>query len=62
MRAREHDTDGEEWLRQMALPEEYLLAHYPLAAGGYWRRFESENVIDLVWIRRQRVKQQATAK
>jgi hypothetical protein len=43
----------------MALPEEYLIAHYPMAVGGHYRRFVSENVIDLVRIRRQRVKQRA---
>jgi hypothetical protein len=53
------EEDSEEWLRQMALPEEYLIAHCPMAVGGCYRRFESENVLDLVRIRRQREKRQA---
>jgi hypothetical protein len=52
-RAYEGEGSGEEWFRQMTLPEEYLLAHYPTAAGGYCRRFESPNVIDLVLVRRR---------
>jgi hypothetical protein len=47
-------ADPDDWVRQFALPEEYLLRHHPKVAGGYHRRFESANVIDLVRIRRQR--------
>jgi hypothetical protein len=54
------DDDDEGWLRRMALPEEYLIAHYPMARGSFWRWFESSNVIDLVRIRRQRAKQAAS--
>jgi hypothetical protein len=52
------DEGGEtDWLRQLVLPEEFLVRHYPSACGGSYRRFECENVIDLVRIRRQRSKQ-----
>jgi hypothetical protein len=51
------NDDGEDWVRQFALPEEYLLRHYPTACGSPYRRFESPNVIDLVRIRRQRAKE-----
>ena len=50
----------EEWVRQLALPEEYLLRHYPPACGSPYRRFDSPNVIDLVRIRRQRARAQAS--
>ncbi len=52
------DDDG--WLRQFVLPEEYLIAHYPMARGSSFRWFQSDNVIDLVRIRRQRAKQQSS--
>jgi hypothetical protein len=52
------DDDG--WLRRLALPEEYVITHYPMARGSFWRWFESPNVIDLVRIRHQRAKQQIT--
>jgi hypothetical protein len=52
--------DNEGWLRRLSLPEEYVIAHYPMARGGFWRWFESSNVIDLVRIRRQRAKQAAS--
>lgn len=51
------DDDDDGWLRRLALPEEYVIAHYPMARGSYWRWFESENVIDLLRIRRERVQQ-----
>jgi hypothetical protein len=56
------DDDGDVWLRRIALPEEYLIRHHPTACGGYRRWFESENVIDLVRIRRNRAKQQTALK
>jgi hypothetical protein len=49
-----HDDDDDAWLRRLALSEEYLARHHPSACGGYWRWFQSENVVDLVRIRRQR--------
>jgi hypothetical protein len=49
------------WLRQLVVPEEYLAQQYPSACGGFYRRFESENVVDLVRIRRRRSKQQGRA-
>jgi hypothetical protein len=52
---------GDDWLREYILPEEFLLVHYPSAAGSYHRRFESPNVVDLVRVRRERAKQQAGA-
>jgi hypothetical protein len=54
------DDDDESWLRRLALPEEYVIAHYPMARGSSWRWFESSNVIDLVRIRRERAKQAAS--
>jgi hypothetical protein len=54
------DDDDENWLRRLALPEEYVIAHYPMARGSSWRWFESSNVIDLVRIRRERAKQAAS--
>jgi hypothetical protein len=53
------DDDDEGWLRRLALPEEYVIAHYPMARGSLWRWFQSENVVDLVRIRHERAKQQA---
>jgi hypothetical protein len=53
--------DDEEWIRQLVRSEEYLLQHHPRFAGGYYRRFESPNVIDLVRIRRQRARAQLKA-
>jgi hypothetical protein len=50
----EQAREDESWLRQFALPEEYLLRHYPSACGGFYRWFESENVVDLVRILRRR--------
>jgi hypothetical protein len=52
------DDEDERWLRKLTLPEEYIIHYHPSARGGYYRWFESENVIDLVRIRRQRAKQQ----
>lgn len=54
--------EGEAWLRQFILSEEYVIAHYPSARGGYYRRFESPNIIDLVRVRRERAKRQAAQK
>jgi hypothetical protein len=54
------DDDDEGWLRRLALPEEYVIAHYPMARGSLWRWFESSNVIDFVRVRRQRAKQAAS--
>jgi hypothetical protein len=51
------DTDDEGWLRRLALPEEYLIVHYPMARGSLWRWFQSDNVIDLVRIRYEQAKQ-----
>jgi hypothetical protein len=51
--------EGEDWVRQYILPEEYLIAHYPSATGSYYRRFESPNIVDLLRIRRERAKQTA---
>ena len=53
------DNDDEGWLRRLALPEEYVIAHYPMARGSLWRWFQSDNVIDLVRIRYERAKQHA---
>jgi hypothetical protein len=53
--------DDNVWVRRLALPEEYVIAHYPMARGSYWRWFESANIIDLMpIIRRRCVKQQPT--
>jgi hypothetical protein len=49
-------NEGEDWVRQFTLSEEYLLRHHHQSAGGPYRRFESPNVIDLVRIRRQRAR------
>jgi hypothetical protein len=46
---------------RLALPEKYLIHHHPSARSGYWRLFQSENVVDLVRIRSQRAKQQGPA-
>jgi hypothetical protein len=51
------DDDDDGWLRRLALSEEDVIAHYPMARGSYWRWFRSENVIDLVRVRRNRAKQ-----
>jgi hypothetical protein len=51
--AQKPPDDPEDWVRQFAVA---LLRHYPKAAGGPYRRFESPNVIDLVRIRRQRAR------
>jgi hypothetical protein len=57
------DVDDEGWLRKLALPEEYVIAHCPMARGSYWRWFQSENVVDLVpHIQSRRAKQQAAQK
>jgi hypothetical protein len=54
------EDDDEAWLRRLALPEEYIIAHFqPPARNGYYRWFQSPNVIDLVRIRRQQAKQAA---
>ena len=53
------NDDDEGWLRRLALPEEYVIAHYPMARGSFWRWFLSENVIDLVRIRHERANQHA---
>jgi hypothetical protein len=59
----QHPTDdGEDWVRQFALSEEYLLRHHPKAAGGPYRRFESSNVIDLLRVRRQRARAKSELK
>jgi hypothetical protein len=50
------DDDEDEWLRQFVLPEEYIIQHHPSLRGGFYRRFASENVIDLVRERRRRAK------
>jgi len=51
------DDDEYAWAREYTQPEEYIRAHcHHLAWNGYWRWFMSENVIDLVRIRRQRQK------
>ena len=55
----DEDDEDEMWLRKLALPEEYIIHHHPIARGGYYRWFKSENVIDLVRIRRRRAKPQA---
>jgi hypothetical protein len=47
----------EEFVRSLSIPEEWLP---PSARGGYWRHFESPNVIDLVLIRRRRQSKQTT--
>jgi hypothetical protein len=49
-------SNSDDWVRQFALSEEYLLRHHPRAAGGYYRRFESPHVIDLVRVRRERAR------
>ena len=56
---RDEDDEDERWLRKLTLPEEYIIQHHPIARGGYYRWFKSENIIDLVRIRRQRAKQQS---
>ena len=48
------DEDDELWLRRLTLFEEYLRRHYPGLCGGYYRWFESSNVVDLVRVRRLR--------
>jgi hypothetical protein len=53
------DDEDEMWLRKLTMPEEYIIRHHPIARGGYYRWFKSENVIDLVRIRRQRTPPQA---
>jgi hypothetical protein len=55
----EQRADDGDWLRQWALPEEWIIAHCPMARGGTYRRFESGNVIDLVRVRRERAEQQS---
>jgi hypothetical protein len=50
--------DDDEWIRPFVLPEEYLLRHHPMACGSPYRRFDSPNVVDLVRIRRQRLRPQ----
>jgi hypothetical protein len=42
------------WLRHFVLSEEFLLKNWPSACGGYYRYFESRNVVDLLKLRRQR--------
>ena len=51
----EHDED-DEWFLQFVIPEEVIIRRYPSQRGGYYRRFESPNVIDLVRVRRQLAK------
>jgi hypothetical protein len=51
------EDENDDWVRSIALPEEYIIAHHPSARGGYYRWFESPNVVDLVRIRRLRAKQ-----
>ena len=53
----DEDAEDEMWLRKLTFPEEYMIVHYPMARGGAWRWFQSENVIDLMRVRRQRAKQ-----
>ena len=52
------DDDDELWLRRLTLSEEYICRYHPGLRGGYYRWFESPNVVDLVRIRRLRSKQQ----
>jgi hypothetical protein len=54
--------NGEDWVRQFALSEEYLLRHHPKAAGGPYRWFESPNVTDLVRVQRQRARPKSELK
>jgi len=51
------DEDDEMWLRRLTLSEEHIRRRYPGLRGGYYRWFESPNVVDLVRIRRLRSKQ-----
>jgi hypothetical protein len=48
------DDDDDSWVRRFAYPEEYIIARHPLGRGSVWRWFQSENVVDLVKIRRER--------
>jgi hypothetical protein len=50
------DDDEDEWFRQFVLPEEYVIRHYPHLRGGSYRRFTSENVVDLVREQQRRAK------
>jgi hypothetical protein len=59
---RTRDDEDDSWLRRLALPEEYVIAHYPMARGSLWRRFQSDNVIDLVRVRHERAKELAASK
>ena len=54
-----HDDD-DAWLRQFVVSEEYVIRHYPSLRGGFYRRFESKNVIDLVRERRLRAKRRGS--
>jgi hypothetical protein len=50
------DDDDDVWLRQFVMPEEYIVRRHPSLRGGFYRRFESKNVIDLIRERRRRAK------
>jgi hypothetical protein len=51
-----NQDEDDEWLRQFTRPEEYIIQHHPSLRGGFYRWFESENVVDLVRERRRRAK------
>ena len=46
------DDDDEAFTRRLTVSEEYMIRHHPQNRGSYYRWFESENVIDLVRVRR----------
>jgi hypothetical protein len=48
------EEEDEAWLRRLTQSEEYLRRFHPSLRGGYYRWFESANVVDLVHYRRQR--------
>jgi hypothetical protein len=48
------EDDDDVWIRRLTLSEEYIRRHHPSLRGGYYRWFESPNVVDLVRIRRLR--------
>jgi hypothetical protein len=54
--AKTDPADSDDWVRQFVFPEEYVLKHYPRAAGSYYRWFASTNVVDLVRVRRERAR------
>jgi hypothetical protein len=56
MELRKNTPDPDDWVRQFVLSEEYLLRHHPQVAGSPGRRFDSPNVVDLVRVRRLRLR------